>query len=186
MNKLSEPVLECNDIRGGETLDGQTTESGTSSAPASTTRSNNRPSRMLRKFLAAAEREGKELYFFYGSLMDPWVIQRVLGLFERPVLKPAGLYGWHMKIWGPYPVLTEDGPTELTRGMVYEVEGSELKARLAAYETERYREQMCEISVDGSKETVTGKTFVWAGDSLDSREGKFDLKDWQMERVLDD
>ena len=28
----------------------------------------------------AREREGNELYFFYGSLMDPRVLQRVLGL----------------------------------------------------------------------------------------------------------
>lgn len=122
-----------------------------------------RPDAISLKDAKTRKREGKELYFFYGSLMDPSVLQRVLGLPERPVLKPAGLYGWHMKMWGRYPVLTDEGPIELTRGMVYEVEGSELKDRLAAYETERYREQMCEISIDGVKETVTGKTFVWAG-----------------------
>ncbi|ROW00528.1 hypothetical protein VSDG_03215 [Cytospora chrysosperma] len=146
-----------------------------------------RPDAISLKDAKTRKREGKELYFFYGSLMDPSVLQGVLGLPERPVLKPAGLYGWHMKMWGRYPVLTDEGPIELTRGMVYEVEGSELKDRLAAYETERYyREQMCEISIDGVKETVTGKTFVWAGDLSGLREGKFDLKDWQMERVLVD
>lgn len=59
---------------------------------------------------------------------------------------------------------------DLNRGMVYEVEGSEMKDRLAAYETERYREQMCEIYVDGANKTITGKTFVWTRDSMDLRE----------------
>lgn len=169
-----------------------------------------RPSRMVRKFLAAAEeddqdweevgrrnemaleeaiareREGKELYFFYGSLMDPSVLQLVLGLPESPTLTPAALYGWHMKMWGPYPALNDDGPMEWVEGMVYEVEGRQLKDRLAAYETEQYAEHMCEISFEGREETVTGKTFVWAGDPSELREGKFNLKDWQMERVLDD
>ncbi|KAL1881232.1 hypothetical protein Daus18300_001083 [Diaporthe australafricana] len=72
-----------------------------------------RPSLMQRKFMAAdaagedakadwdrraitfqkgkeKDRERKELYFFYGSLMDPAQLQRVLGLTDRPRdLRPA-------------------------------------------------------------------------------------------------
>lgn len=99
MDKPSSLIPEYNKVPGEETLDEQITESSPSSAPASTTRSDHRPSGMLREILAATEdedtdwgeldrrdemafeeakaqeREGKEVYFFYGSLMDPWVLQ---------------------------------------------------------------------------------------------------------------
>lgn len=64
--------------------------------------------------------------------------------------------------------------------MAYEVKGSKMKDRLAAYETDNYREHRCLISVDGTKDEVMGTTFLWAGDDALLKEGSFDLRDWQQ------
>lgn len=55
----------------------------------------------------ARRRAAKELYFFYGSLMFPRMLQHVLDLPELPELKPAHIVGLHMKVWGPYPALVD-------------------------------------------------------------------------------
>lgn len=39
-------------------------------------------------------------HFLCGSLMDPFVLRRVLNLTERPRLKPASIVGYHVKMWG--------------------------------------------------------------------------------------
>ncbi|KAK7742306.1 hypothetical protein SLS53_004450 [Cytospora paraplurivora] len=129
------------------------------------------------------QREAKELYFFYGSLMDPSYLQQVLGLPVRPVLRPAVLHGWHMKMWGELPALTDDGPGEPIQGLVFEVEGSEAKDRLTNHETVMFREQMCEVTLEGSEETVAAKTFVWAAGPSALKPGKFNLKVWQQKRL---
>ncbi|KAK7736480.1 hypothetical protein SLS63_003458 [Diaporthe eres] len=130
----------------------------------------------------AEEQEGIALYFFYGSLMDPSVLRRVLNLAERPRLRPASIVGYHVKMWGPYPALTltDEAAGPVVRGMAYEIKGSKKKDRLAAYETGNYREHKCLVSVDGSEEKVFGNTFVWAGDDALLKEGSFDLRDWQQ------
>lgn len=79
-------------------------------APRNRDRGRQPPSAMARKFLAAEDddvwkpdmdtiaaheatvRAGKETYFFYGTLMDPRTLQRILGLKERPQMKPAVLW----------------------------------------------------------------------------------------------
>ena len=53
----------------------------------------------------------KEQYFFYGSLMDPATLAKVLGLKYRPELHPAHIIGYHCMLWGPYPALL-DGPPD--------------------------------------------------------------------------
>lgn len=128
------------------------------------------------------EREGNALYFFYGSLMDPSVLRRVLNLPERPQLRPASIVGHHVKMWGPYPALrvTNEATRTAVRGMAYEVKGGKMKDRLAAYETGNYSEYRCLISVDGSKDEIVGTTFLWAGDDALLKEGSFDLRDWQQ------
>lgn len=130
----------------------------------------------------AAEREKKTPYFFYGSLMDASTLQRVLGLEERPQLKPASIIGYHIKMWRPYPAL-QDGPTgNVVSGMMWEVEGTKRKERLAEYETSNYKEWGCVIDMeDGSN--VLGTTFMWNGDASELKEGTFDLKDWQMNQL---
>ncbi|KAH9906886.1 hypothetical protein F4778DRAFT_723877 [Xylariomycetidae sp. FL2044] len=161
------------------------------------------PSAMARKFLSAPddedfqhpnagalltlerrEREGKQSYFFYGSLMDPKTLQKVLGLEERPQLRSGRVYGYYMKMWGPYPALLDGAPGNVVAGMVFDVEGVAKKERLAEYETGNYRENSCYIELEGGT-GVHGMTFLWAGDEGELKDGSFDLKDWQMEHVLD-
>lgn len=175
------------------------------SAPAEADRRNV----MLQKFLAAEEadsdfaevhrkagialaeenaraREAKELYFFYGSLMFPRMLQHVLDLPELPELKPAEVVGLHVKMWGPYPALVNGEPGEVVKGMAYEVEGSEQKEKLARYETECCRTRKFYINV-GGEARILGTTFVWNGQSDELDEGVFDVTSWEkrMNRILD-
>ncbi len=153
-----------------------------------------RLSPMARKFLHAQGRAwepdpnvnygppDKELYFFYGSLMDPSMLAKVLQLRDPPELLPAKVIGYCIKLWGPYPALL-DGPTgSAVYGMAYEVQSPSDKKRLADYETNHYKVRSCRIHLqDGS--IVLGRTFMWNADKALLKEGTFDLKDWQMSRL---
>jgi gamma-glutamylcyclotransferase (GGCT)/AIG2-like uncharacterized protein YtfP len=164
---------------------------------------------MLQKFLAAEEadsdfaefhrkagiavaeenaraHEAKELYFFYGSLMFPRMLQHVLDLPELPELKPAEVVGLHMKMWGPYPALVNGESGEVVKGIAYEVEGGEQKEKLARYETECYRTRKFYINVLGEGK-ILGTTFVWNGHANELDEGVFDVTSWEkrMNRMLD-
>jgi Gamma-glutamyl cyclotransferase, AIG2-like len=82
---------------------------------------------MVRKFFSTHDEDGSpqtflpKFYFFYGSLMDPGQLARVLGLRKRPVAHPASIVGYSYKMWGPYPALT-DGPLDaIVQGVAYEV-----------------------------------------------------------------
>lgn len=131
----------------------------------------------------AAARDGKETYFFYGTLMDPATLQRVSVLPERPRLRPAYIKSYCTKLCGPYPALLNGPSGSIVRGMSYELDGQEKKAILAAYEeTGNYKEVSCVIVLDNGTE-VRGKTLMWAGNMSALREGSFDLKDWQMRRI---
>lgn len=129
----------------------------------------------------------KEHYFFYGSLMDPSTLARILQLPSPPNLRPAQIVNFVTKLWGPYPAVV-DGPTGSTvQGMAYEVQSSEEAERLQFYETEVYEPRACLIRLldqDGRK--VAGKVFVWCANKGLLSEGKFDLKDWQMRRLEED
>lgn len=132
------------------------------------------------------KRHGKEWYFFYGSLMDPRQLQRVLGLRERPRdLRPAKIKGHLTRMWGPYPVLLGGPPENVVKGVACEIERGEHKDKLALYETANYRERNCIIQFS-TEEVVVGTTFEWAGDERELRDGSFDLRDWQMAHLLDD
>ncbi|VUC33305.1 unnamed protein product [Clonostachys rosea] len=149
-------------------------------------RGKNQPaSLMARKFLNASDddvwmpdedlirqemektRAGKEMYFFYGSLMDPATLRRVAGLEESPRLRPAHVVGYETKLWGPYPALLDGPPGHIVRGMACEIEGGEAKDRLAAYETANYGVKLCLIEFDdGTK--VKDKTFRYAGFEIEA------------------
>ncbi|CAJ2514282.1 Uu.00g024010.m01.CDS01 [Anthostomella pinea] len=134
--------------------------------------------------LMAAIREDKEMYFFYGSLMDAGILQRVTGLREKPTLTPARIEGYRIKMWVQYPALLDGDPGSMVHGMACVVEGAQAKDRLEQYETVNYKKVWCTIQM-GNGTYVSGTTFMWAGDKSDLKEGTFDLKDWQMEHVLD-
>lgn len=129
------------------------------------------------------KRDGKELYFFYGSLMDPAVLRKVLVSRDIAQLRPARIVGYQVKMWGTYPALLDGEPGQIVRGMVCEIEGGQNKDRLAAYETSNYDVRKVLVYIDGEEGDFYGNAFEWIGDEEDLKEGVFDLKDWQMRRA---
>lgn len=124
----------------------------------------------------------EEPYFFYGTLMDPSVLAEVLKLRDPPTLVPAKIAGYRCKLWGQYPALGDDLNGSVVHGKAYVVQTLSQRKRLEAYETDHYKIAPCQIKTQDGKEIV-GSTFVWAGDEAELREGNFDLKDWQMNRL---
>ncbi|KAL3417094.1 poly polymerase [Phlyctema vagabunda] len=119
-------------------------------------------------------------YFFYGSLMDPSMLQEVLGLEALPSLRPAEIVGYSCKMWGQYPALIKGPQGATVRGVVYDVQDREHAVRLASYETKAYRTAPCEIScVDTSEQSpLSGTVFLYAGPLVDLDDGGFDLNIW--------
>ncbi|KAH9870835.1 hypothetical protein J1614_006407 [Plenodomus biglobosus] len=118
--------------------------------------------------------------FFYGSLMDPEVIQAVLQLSDRPVTKKAALSGFSTKMWGIYPALIPDSKG-LVGGVVWEVSSEAHFRRLEAYETSAYAWTRCSAQLDDGTSISECRTFFWAGDpeSKELEEGSFDLERYQ-------
>ncbi|KFY79453.1 hypothetical protein V499_01582 [Pseudogymnoascus sp. VKM F-103] len=67
----------------------------------------------------------KEFHFFYGTLMDPQTLAKVLKLNNLPRLIPAKISGYHCKLWGECPALVGGEPDEPVYGMAYEVQSPE-------------------------------------------------------------
>ena len=124
----------------------------------------------------------KEPCFFYGTLMDPSVLAKVLKLRDPPTLVPANIVGYKCKRWGQYPALGDDLNGSVVEGKAYLVQTLTQRKRLEAYETDHYKIAPCLIKMQDGEEVV-GNTFVWAGDEAELKEGDFDLKDWQMNRM---
>ncbi|PYH78228.1 hypothetical protein BO82DRAFT_266180, partial [Aspergillus uvarum CBS 121591] len=122
-------------------------------------------------------------YFFYGTLADPSLLAKILGLVDgTPHLRPAYLLGYACKLWGQYPALVEAEPGPVVRGFVYEVRTRGDGERLALYETENYRAERCRIQFlggegKGGREEL-GYTFKFVGDAEELSEGGFDLEVW--------
>lgn len=128
----------------------------------------------------------KQYCFFYGTLMDPPTLASILRLPEPPVMRPAKVVGYHIKLWGPYPALLVGPPLQPVEGLAYEVQSQEQLDRLSAYETSKYRIKACMIKFPsengGEEERVRGKVFVWNGESEELREGNFSLEKWLQQR----
>ena len=120
-------------------------------------------------------------YFFYGSLMDDRKLTEILRLDSPPVLKPASIVGYSIKMWGPYPTLVDGPPGNVVNGMAYEVQKEGHEKRLEYYETDAYRCASCLIRPGSGGEEISGKTFVWANgpDDEDLSPGSFDLEAWK-------
>lgn len=136
----------------------------------------------------AEERENKQTFFFYGTLMDPSIAQEVLGLPEPPVLKPAVLRNrGRMRMWGPYPAFqANEEPRADVKGMACEIEGTEKKDRLAAYEGDNYREIPCLINIiteDGEADEILARVFTWNGDEDELSNGLFNLETYKITRA---
>ncbi|KAK0657285.1 hypothetical protein B0T16DRAFT_425566 [Cercophora newfieldiana] len=83
-------------------------------------------------------------YFFYGTLMEPEVIARVVGDME-PVYRRARVRGGKLTTWeGKYKALEEES--------------------LRAFETDRYEVVRCGIEMLEGGEKVKGLTFRFVGD----------------------
>ncbi|KAK7740370.1 hypothetical protein SLS63_001573 [Diaporthe eres] len=136
----------------------------------------------VRRIQDPANRGGKALYFFYGTLMDPATLQRVTGLQTVPRMRPAHVVGYTTKLWGPFPVLLHGRRDDVVRGMACEIEGSGPKRRLEEYEGKDYDEWELDLRLDkpdGKWDVAPGVTFKWVGPRDELEEGTFSLSKWQ-------
>jgi gamma-glutamylcyclotransferase (GGCT)/AIG2-like uncharacterized protein YtfP len=122
------------------------------------------------------------LMFFYGSLMDPQMLQKVAALDYTPYLESAWVEGFQMKMWhGIYPTLLADKSTDTRiQGKAWRATTMTQCLRLQRYETSAYEPSDCMIHLNNG-ETVKGLVFTWAGKPTSSElaEGVFDLEHWQ-------
>src|ERR1700753_2579389 len=116
-------------------------------------------------------------FFFYGSSMDPEVLQYVLGLSELPVVQKSYVKGFMVKMMGTYPVfMPTDG--QQVNGTISFVGSVDCFAKLSEYETDAYI--TCSLSIyrmDGEV-IPDGQAFSWASDpeSSDFENSEFDLE----------
>lgn len=119
-------------------------------------------------------------YFVYGTLMDPAMLSDVVGLDDKPKLRPAKVVGYSSMLWGQYPAL-RDGPQGAeVHGAVYHVQSTAEGKRLAEYETNSYKTKPCLIQyTDGGEPAEEyGHVFMFVGNPRDLEEGDFDLETW--------
>ena len=123
--------------------------------------------------------------FFYGSLMDPDILQNIARLENPPVLQDASIEGYKMKMWGgTYPTLLaiqagENDPGKVT-GKAWKATTLDQIRNLEYYETSAYKITECKIQLNGN-EIVDGMTFCWSGVNGDDelQEGSFDLEEYR-------
>lgn len=96
-------------------------------------------------------------------------LRGVLRVPQTPILHPASLRGWDVKMWGPYRALVPGSDDSIVRGAIYECSETDVP-RLAAYETSKYRMEEVTVLYDDDGSAVSAWCFVWD----DRRE---DLKD---------
>jgi gamma-glutamylcyclotransferase (GGCT)/AIG2-like uncharacterized protein YtfP len=129
------------------------------------------------------------VYFVYGSLMDPATLQAVIAARQPPVLRPATICGYHIKMWGRYPALLDKRPLLTIHGMAFEIDDSEhidqIRQRLQDYEGPNYAPLGVLVQYEGEEERVRARTFEWVGDDSELKDGVFDLKDYQMRKLED-
>jgi len=135
----------------------------------------------------AVKAANPKVYFVYGSLMDPTTLQSVIKAREPPVLRPAKISGYHLRMWGRYPALLDKRPLLIIQGMAFEISEFEdvdsIRQRLKDYEGPNYKALQCFVQFDGNEERVRAITFKWVGDQSELKEGVFDLKDYQMRNL---
>lgn len=118
--------------------------------------------------------------FFYGSLMDPEVLQGVLRLPDLPTTTPATIDGYKIKMWGIYPTLVPAHGN--VSGVVWKLGSEEHFKRLVAYETHAYTWSNRSAMLQDGTVLSDCRIFVWAGspDDEELEEGDFDLELYQM------
>ncbi|KAI9770935.1 MAG: hypothetical protein M1840_002639 [Geoglossum simile] len=76
--------------------------------------------------------------FFYGTLVDPSTLAKVLGINHRPLMRPATVTGYTCKLWGQYPALVDGPPAETVSGVAYDTQSQDEEMELEAYEGDSY------------------------------------------------
>ena len=150
---------------------------------------------MVRKFLNVRNEDifvdytptfRTKFYFFYGPLVDPDQLMRVLHLDERPVIHPASVEPYSCKMWGPYPALIDAKQGSVVRGVAFEVTSKEMETRIEGEydQTDVYKKLCTKIDFENGDPSLFGLTFMWKGaaDDPELREGSFGLREWQSQR----
>ncbi|KAI5924752.1 hypothetical protein F4810DRAFT_718970 [Camillea tinctor] len=99
-------------------------------------------------------------YFFYGTLADPTVLSRLLGV--KPSYRNASVHGGSLTTWGGKYKALVDSPGKAVHGHAFLVEDVEQEEALCCYETGKYEVVRCELILEDKK--VRGLTFRFVGD----------------------
>lgn len=102
-------------------------------------------------------------YFFYGTLADPGLLERLLGIpaSELLPLKPAHLLDGRIRTWaGKYKALVDE-PGAVVGGFAYLCTSSDQEDALRVYEGDNYEVVATKLIVDGKE--MIGRTFRFAG-----------------------
>lgn len=104
-------------------------------------------------------------YFFYGTLADPDVLSRHLGLEKSAQYLEAETVGGRIHTWaGKYKALV-DAPGEIVSGSAFKVESREQEDTLRFYETDHYEVVRCQIATRLG--VLDGLTFRFDGEEKD-------------------
>jgi hypothetical protein len=115
------------------------------------------------------------LMFFYGTLSLPHILESILHLSFTPIIKPARIRGYCIKMWGPCPALMKATADDtLTYRMAYEITEEKDLWRLKQYEGENYELVPCSVQFVGGCATA-GWTYLWNGYPEELEEGVFQL-----------
>jgi len=96
-------------------------------------------------------------YFFYGTLGDPDVLKRLLGV--DPIYRPASVTGGRLIEWGGTYKALIDSPGLAVEGAAFMVESEEMEDALRCYETDKYEVVRCDIGMKDDKSLAKGLTF---------------------------
>lgn len=96
-------------------------------------------------------------YFFYGTLGNPDVLKRLLGV--DPIYRPASVAGGKLIEWGGTYKALIDAPGSAGEGVAFMVEREEVEDALRCYETDKYEVVRCEIGMKDDKSAAKGLTF---------------------------
>ncbi|THY35801.1 hypothetical protein D6D01_01011 [Aureobasidium pullulans] len=99
-------------------------------------------------------------YFFYGTLAESEILQRVLELGEQvPVLQKAYVKGAEIKMMGRYRGLEDSEVEARVDGWAFLVEDEGQEMKLRVYETRMYEVVRCDVWLVGEGGVVKGLTF---------------------------
>ncbi|KAG9555281.1 hypothetical protein KCU71_g9917, partial [Aureobasidium melanogenum] len=109
------------------------------------------------------QQEYPVLYFFYGTLARPEILERVLELedeLDTSSLQPAYVLGGNVTTLGQYRALVNSNDlNSRVDGHAFMVQSEDQERSLRLYETNMYEVVRCDIMVIGERVAVKGLTF---------------------------